>query len=79
MILDTDTFELWMSKIMERFDRHEQVLSKLAGKEIKEVKYLDGERLLGQSGLGASSLQGEQTLAASLPQLRHAALPDAVA
>ena len=43
MILDTETFELWMSKIMERFDRHEQMLSKLAGKEIKEVKYLDGE------------------------------------
>ena len=51
MILDTDTFELWMSKIMERFDRHEQVLSKLAGKEIKEVKYLDGERLLDNQDL----------------------------
>ena len=37
MILDTDTFELWMSKIMERFDRHEQMLSKLAGKEIKDI------------------------------------------
>lgn len=51
MILDTDTFELWMSKIMERFDRHEQMLSKLAGKEIKEVKYLDGERLLDNQDL----------------------------
>ena len=39
-LLDTETFELWMSKIMERFDRYEQMLSKLAGKEIKEVKYL---------------------------------------
>ena len=33
-LLETETFELWMSKIMERFDRHDQMLSKLAGKEI---------------------------------------------
>ena len=50
-LLETETFELWMSKIMERFDRHEQMLSKLAGKEIKEVKYLDGERLLDNQDL----------------------------
>ena len=50
-LLDTETFELWMSKIMERFDRYEQMLSKLAGKEIKEVKYLDGERLLDNQDL----------------------------
>ena len=77
-LLETETFELWMSKIMERFDRHEQMLSKLAGKEIKEVKYLDGERLLDKSGL-VPALAGEQTLAATLPQFRHAALPDAMA
>ena len=50
-LLETETFELWMSKIMERFDRHDQMLSKLAGKEIKEVKYLDGERLLDNQDL----------------------------
>ena len=50
-VLETETFELWMSKIMERFDRHDQMLSKLAGKEIKEVKYLDGERLLDNQDL----------------------------
>jgi len=48
MILDTETFELWMSKIMERFDRHERLLASLAG---KEVKYLDGERLLDNQDL----------------------------
>lgn len=48
MILDTETFELWMSKIMERFDRHERLLTSLAG---KEVKYLDGERLLDNQDL----------------------------
>ena len=32
----------------------------------------------GQSGL-VPALAGEQTLAATLPQLRHAALPDAMA
>ena len=46
MILETDVFEMWMEKIMERFDRYERLLASLAGKEIKEVKYLDGERLL---------------------------------
>ncbi len=50
-LLDTETFELWMSKIMERFDRHERLLSSLAGKEVKEMKYLDGERLLDNQDL----------------------------
>ena len=50
-LLETDTFELWMSKIMERFDRHERMLASLAGKEVKEVKYLDGERLLDNQDL----------------------------
>ena len=43
-LLDTETFEMWMEKIMERFDRHERL-------EIKEVKYLDGERLLDNQDL----------------------------
>ena len=36
---------------MERFDRHERMLASLAGKEVKEVKYLDGERLLDNQDL----------------------------
>ena len=44
-LLDTETFELWMSKIMERFDRYEQMLSKLAGKEIKEIP-IPGDAIL---------------------------------
>ena len=51
MILDTETFELWMSKIMERFDRHERMLCTLTGKEIKEAMYVDGERLLDNQDL----------------------------
>lgn len=51
MILDTETFELWMSKIMERFDRHERMLSSLTGKEVKEVMYVNGERLLDNQDL----------------------------
>ena len=78
MILDTDIFELWMSKIMERFDRHEQMLAKLAGKEIKEVKYLDGERLLDNQDL-CQLFAGKQTLVTTLPQLWHVALSDVMA
>ena len=44
--LDLETFEGWMKRIMERFDRNEQLIASLTGKEYKEVKYLDGERLL---------------------------------
>ncbi|RHD19230.1 hypothetical protein DW804_16005, partial [Bacteroides stercoris] len=44
--LDLDTFEGWMRQIMERFDRNEQLIASLTGKELREVKYLDGERLL---------------------------------
>ena len=51
MILDTDIFEMWMGKIMERFDRHERLLASLTGKEVKEIKYLDGERLLDNQDL----------------------------
>lgn len=50
-LLDTDIFELWMQKIMERFDQNERLLSSLTGKEFKEVKYLNGERLLDNQDL----------------------------
>ena len=49
--LDLDTFEQWMKRIMERFDRNEQLIASLTGKEYKEVKYLDGERLLDNQDL----------------------------
>ena len=44
--LDISIFESWMQKIMERFDRNEQLICALTGKELKEVHYLDGEQLL---------------------------------
>ena len=49
--LDLDTFEGWMRQIMERFDRNEQLIASLTGKELREVKYLDGERLLDNQDL----------------------------
>lgn len=49
--LDLDTFEGWMHQIMERFDRNEQLIASLTGKELREVKYLDGERLLDNQDL----------------------------
>lgn len=50
-LLETETFERWMERIMERFDCHERLLASLTGKEVKEVKYLDGERLLDNQDL----------------------------
>lgn len=50
-MLDLETFEGWMKRIMERFDRNEQLIASLTGKEYKEVKYLDGERLLDNQDL----------------------------
>ena len=49
--LDLDTFEGWMRQIIERFDRNEQLIASLTGKELREVKYLDGERLLDNQDL----------------------------
>lgn len=49
--LDLEIFEGWMRQIMERFDRNERLLASLTGKELKEVKYLDGERLLDNQDL----------------------------
>ena len=36
---------------MERFDRNEQLIASLTGKELRKVKYLDGERLLDNQDL----------------------------
>lgn len=49
--LDTTTFENWMRQIMERFDRNEQLIASLTSKELREVKYLDGEQLLDNQDL----------------------------
>lgn len=40
-----------MRQIMARFDRNEQLIASLTGKEFKEVKFLDGERLLDNQDL----------------------------
>lgn len=49
--LDTTTFENWMRQIMGRFDRNEQLIASLTSKELREVKYLDGEQLLDNQDL----------------------------
>lgn len=49
--LDTTTFENWMRQIMERFDWNEQLIASLTSKELREVKYLDGEQLLDNQDL----------------------------
>lgn len=46
MSINIELFEDWMQKIMERFDRNEQLICALTGKELKEVHTIDGERLL---------------------------------
>ena len=43
--LGRDTFEEWMGRIMERFDRQDRIISVLVNKDAAGVKYLDGERL----------------------------------
>ncbi len=40
-----EMFEEWMRRIMERFDRQDQIISVLINKDAAGVKYLDGERL----------------------------------
>ena len=50
-LLDTKTFELWMKRIMERFDQNDQLLASLTDKEAKPIKHLDGERLLDNQDL----------------------------
>ena len=49
--LDTTTLENWMRQIMERFDLNEQLIASLTSKELREVKYLDGEQLLDNQDL----------------------------
>ena len=46
MSISIESFEQWMQKIMERFDQNDRLVCALTGKEVKEVYYLDGERLL---------------------------------
>jgi hypothetical protein len=50
-LLDTKTFEAWMTQVMERFDRNEKMLAALSAKEVKPAKYLEGERLLDNQDL----------------------------
>lgn len=40
--LDKETFEQWMERAMERFDRHDKLLAAIAQKKINS---LDGEPL----------------------------------
>lgn len=60
--LTTTIFEGWMRKIMERFDRNEQLICALTGKELKEVHYLDGERLLDNQDLYQMLHSSERSL-----------------
>ncbi|MFT3752273.1 MAG: helix-turn-helix domain-containing protein [Paludibacter sp.] len=50
-LLDTDIFEMWMKRVMERLDRNEKILEALNSKEGKPAKLLDGERLLDNQDL----------------------------
>lgn len=50
-VLDIETFDKWMHKVMERFDQNDRLLASLTGKQFKEIKYLDGERLLDNQDL----------------------------
>jgi len=50
-LLDTETFELWMERIMERFDRHERPPALLSGEEGGTREDMDGERLLDNQDL----------------------------
>ena len=60
--LNTATFEGWMQRIMERFDRNEQLICSLTGKELKEVHDLDGERLLDNQDLYQMLHSSERSL-----------------
>jgi hypothetical protein len=50
-LLDTDTFEIWMKRVMERLDRIEKMLEVLNSKDGTPAKLLDGERLLDNQDL----------------------------
>lgn len=44
-MIERDLFEMWMQRIMERFDRQDRIISVLINKDAAGVKYMDGERL----------------------------------
>lgn len=46
-----DEFESWMRQVMIRLDHQEQMILSLTGKEFKEVKLFNGERLLDNQDL----------------------------
>ena len=46
-----DEFENWMRQLMNRLDHQEQMILSLTGKEFKEVKFFNGERLLDNQDL----------------------------
>lgn len=62
MGIDAELFLHWMQRIMERFDRNEQLICALTGKELKEVHYLDGERLLDNQDLYQMLHSSERSL-----------------
>lgn len=62
MSVDAELFMHWMQRIMERFDRNEQLICALTGKELKEVHYLDGERLLDNQDLYQMLHSSERSL-----------------
>lgn len=50
-LLDTETFEVWAKRIMERLDRNQKMLEVLINQDGKPAKLLDGERLLDNQDL----------------------------
>lgn len=62
MSVDAELFMHWMQRIMERFDRNEQLICALTGKELKEVHHLDGERLLDNQDLYQMLHSSERSL-----------------
>ena len=74
--IDTELFEGWMRKIMERFDRNEQLICSLTGKELKEVHYLDGERLLDNQDVCQMLHSSKRSV--QRYRLRHVEIPNAV-
>jgi len=50
-LLDEEVGKVWGEGLRDLAARHERLLASLTGKEVKEVKYLDGERLLDNQDL----------------------------
>lgn len=46
-----DEFESWMRQLLTKLDHQEQMILSLAGKEFKEMKLFNGERLLDNQDL----------------------------